>query len=338
MAICGYRNGVIWDASRSNWQNSSERPIAWSAWYPTEDAENGGQTCNQFFDLRDVVLDAPMTGQRKLPVVLLSHGTGGTAESLGWLARALACKGYVVLGANHHGNTGLEPYLAEGFLCWWERATDLSVMLSSLGENGFFADRLDMDRVSAVGFSLGGYTVMALAGAQTRLEEFESWLRTNGIAEGGPKEFPDAADSIPILMESSEAFRRSWAEHGHDRSDNRLKSVIAIAPAPAIRAFTPQSVAKLQLPIIIITGGADSEAPSVHCADWLLSQNNRFQRHDLGKQVGHYTFLGFPSDKSLIGKADIFSDHESVDRNKVHEMASEIVIRSFMAVESKGDT
>lgn len=336
MAICGYRTGVITDPSRPNWQGNSDRPIAWSAWYPTEVAERGERLAGHYFEPGDVALDAALAAEKTFPVVLLSHGTGGTAESLGWLARALALEGYVVLGANHHGNTGLEPYLAAGFLCWWERATDLSVLLTSLGQTGFFANRLDFDLVSAVGFSLGGYTVMALAGAQTSLEEFEGWRSANGIPEGGPKEFPDAADSIPTLMETSDAFRRSWAEHGHDRSDKRIRSVVAIAPAPPIRSFTPQSVAELELPVVILIGEADNEAPSEHCADWLVSQNARFKRHDLGKQVGHYTFLDYPSDKSLIGKADIFSDHDSVDRIHVHEKAAEIVIQNLTTSESKG--
>ena len=337
MAICGYRTGVIQDASRSNWQNNSERPIAWSAWYPTEDVEKGERPSGQFFEPGNVIWDAALAAREKSPVVLLSHGTGGTTESLGWLARTLACEGYVVLGANHHGNTGLEPYFAEGFLCWWERATDLSVLLSTIGMRGFFANRLDFDRVAAVGFSLGGYTVMALSGAQTSLDEFDVWRRANEITEGGPKEFPDAADSIPTLMETSDAFRVSWARHGDDYSDVRIKSVVGIAPATRIRSFVSQSIAELELPVVILTGGADDEAPSEHCADWLALQNDRFQRHDLGRYVGHYTFLDFPSDKSLIGKVDIFSDHESVDRSKVHEQTAKIVIQSLRRAISKGD-
>lgn len=331
MAMCGYRAGVIRDSSRSNWQNTAERPIAWSAWYPTDDSDCVERPSGQFFELGDVIRDATLATKEKLPVVLLSHGTGGTAESIGWLARTLACKGYVVLGPNHHGNTGLEPYLAEGFLCWWERATDLSMLLTSSGSLGFFANRLDFDQVSAVGFSLGGYTVMALAGAKTSLGEFDAWRGDNNITDGGPKEFPDAADSIPALMETSKAFHQSWTRHGDDFTDNRIKSVVAIAPAPPVRAFTPQSISQLQLPVTILTGGDDREAPSKHCADWLMEQNKRFDRHDLGRCVGHYTFLEYPSDKSLVGKVDIFSDHGTVDRLKVHKKAAETVCRAFVS-------
>lgn len=329
MAMCGYRTGLITDASRPNWQNDAERPIAWSAWYPTEDAACVDRPSGQFFELGEVIWNAALTTKKKMPVVLLSHGTGGTAESLGWLARALACEGYVVLGVNHHGNTGLEPYLAEGFLCWWERATDLSVLLSSLATTGFFANRLDLDQTSAVGFSLGGYAVMALSGAQTSLDEFDAWRSANNITKGGPKEFPDAADSISTLLETSDAFRQSWARHGDDFTDSRIKSVVAIAPAPTVRSFVPQSISQLKLPVTILSGGADHEASSEHCTDWLVAQNTGIQHHDLGRYVGHYTFLEFPSDKSLIGTVDIFSDHEKVDRSKVHKKATKIVLQGL---------
>ncbi|WP_371932450.1 hypothetical protein [Pararhizobium sp. IMCC21322] len=144
--MCGYRTGVIWDPTRPNWQNNGERPIAWSAWYPTDDIGSVQIPSGHFFELGDVIQNAALTSQKRLPVVLLSHGTGGTAESVSWLAWALACEGYVVTGANHHGNTGLEPYLAEGFLCWWERAPDLSMLLTSLGATGFFADQLETSK------------------------------------------------------------------------------------------------------------------------------------------------------------------------------------------------
>lgn len=329
METCGYRTGMINDASRPNWGNTADRPIAWSAWYPSTGARDTDQPIGQLFDLGNVIRNAPLIATKKLPVVLLSHGTGGTAESMGWLARSLACKDHVVIGANHHGNTGIEPYLAEGFLCWWERALDLSVLLTAISTTEVFADKLDLDRVSAIGFSLGGHTAMALSGALTCLDEFDAWHSANNISTGGPKEFVDAADHIPSLIKTSETFRRSWARHGDDVTDDRVKSIVAIAPAPPVRGFTSNSIARLQLPVTIITGGADQEAPAEHCADWLVQRNSEFKRRDLGRNVGHYTFLEFPSDKSLVGKVDIFTDHETINRNDIHQQVVEIVQRAL---------
>lgn len=328
MAICGYRTGVLVDATRPNWQDNGPRPVAWSAWYPTEDAGDFVHPSGQFFDLGDVIWNAALPAKVKLPVVMLSHGTGGTAESLGWLARALAGQGYVVIGANHHGNTGVEDHHAAGFLCWWERATDLSVLLTSLGVSGFFAGQLDFDRVSAVGFSLGGHSVLALAGAQTSMVEFEAWHSANAITTRGPKEFPDVADQIPVLAETSDAFQQSWARQGDDFTDSRIASVVAIAPAPPVRAFIPQSVARIKRPVTLLTGGADIEAPTAQCADWLMAQNAGFEHYDLGEHVGHYTFLEIPADRNLVGRVDIFSDHADVERATVHETAANSVMNA----------
>ncbi|MEM8838379.1 MAG: alpha/beta fold hydrolase [Pseudomonadota bacterium] len=329
MALCGYRTGLITDPARSNWQQDGARPIAWSAWYPADEPLSIEPPPESFFALGDVALNAPVKETGRLPVVLLSHGTGGTAESLGWLARFLANEGYVVLAANHHGNTGLEPYRAEGFLCWWERAADLSLLLSALDEDSIFKGRLDRDDVSAVGFSLGGYTVLALAGARTFMETFQAWQKGCGIEETGPKEFPDVGNNVPELLKTSDAFRQSWERQSDDYRDQRVRAVVAIAAAPPVRAFSRKSVAEIACPVTLLTGGADQEAPTLHCADWLTAQNSAFKHYDLGDHVGHYTFLEFPSDRSLIGREEIFTDHKSVQRRDIHQRAADLVLRGI---------
>ncbi|MBF9052236.1 dienelactone hydrolase [Roseobacter sp. HKCCD9010] len=329
MSTCGYRTGVVQDKSRSNWQNSGARLIAWTAWYPAQRIASAKPPEPGFFVSGDVALDAPLAGLSMLPIVLMSHGTGGTAESLGWLARYLAGAGYVVLAANHHGNTGLEPYTAEGFVCWWERASDLSFLLSYISQDSFFGDRLDLDQTFAVGFSLGGYTVLKMAGAQSSMDEFQRWRTENGIVDVGPREFPNAGANVSNLISSSAAFRASWARSSDDFTDKRVKSIAAIAPAPTVRAFTRSSVSEIAMPVLLITGGNDAEAPSEHCADWLMAQNVSFDRVDLGREVGHYTFLDFPSDRILIGKDPLFTDHEGVYRAEVHNQSAASIHAHF---------
>ena len=144
----GLRRDRLDDATRSNWDGNGPRPLAWVAWYPASDEATERKLPidpTSWFTIGLVAQDAPINSvHRRYPVVLLSHGTGGTASHLEWLARDLAQRGFVVIGVDHHGNTGTEPYRAEGFLCWWERARDLTVMLDRIDAMGEFAGRIDM--------------------------------------------------------------------------------------------------------------------------------------------------------------------------------------------------
>ena len=176
MESVGYRTGSIADATRRDWDHRGPRPIRWSAWYPCA-AGSAAAPVPGLFALGAVASDArlPATPDR-FHVIVLSHGTGGSPESLGWLAGALARAGHVVIGAHHHGNTAAEPYRSEAFLCWWERAADLSALLDGLSTTGPFAGRLETRRAGARGFSLGCHSVLSLLGARSDMALFEAWM------------------------------------------------------------------------------------------------------------------------------------------------------------------
>ena len=172
----GYAEGRLHDDNRSDWDDVSPRPVAWSCWYPvTEEAADAVRRCGDEdagspFVRAETARDAALSDAfAEWPLVLLSHGTGGSAGSLSWLADRLVRCGHVCIGVNHHGNTATEPYRAEGFLCWWERALDLSFVLDRLDEIPRLKGRVDRGRVGVVGFSLGGHTALALAGAVTSM-------------------------------------------------------------------------------------------------------------------------------------------------------------------------
>ncbi len=325
----GYKTGLIEDETRSHWTDDAPRPIKWSAWYPADGP--GRSLASTYFDLGPVTGNAKFSSDGPFPVVLMSHGTGGAPEGQGWLAARLAEAGYVALAPHHHGNTGSEPYLAQGFMAWWERATDMSVLLTTLSETRPFAGRLDMEHVHATGFSLGGYTVLALAGARTSIDLLLDWAIEAGIDMRGPREFPDAADEIPRLLEVSDTFRDSWERQGADFTDPRIRSVVAMAPAPPVRGFIPATVTAIQTPVTLITGEADTEAPSVHYADWLEALNPNFSRFSLGDKVGHYCFLGQPANPSAASNTAIFADAAGVDRDLVHDETARLVLAALDA-------
>lgn len=329
----GFLRGLLYDQNRPNWEGDGFRPLRWSAWYPAaEDAVEETVLLppeRPLFIMGTVAPDAELTKQGELlPVILLSHGTGGTAVSLGWLAQALAAAGCVVIGVNHHGNTASEPYKAEGFLCWWERSPDLSVALDKLSREGPFAGRLDLERVACAGFSLGGYTALSLAGAITDMEQFRTWAGATPF-RNGPREFPDLGECVEPLLRQSAVFQAAWERQAASFADPRIGAVAALAPAPPIRAFTQRSLAVLGPPVTILAGGADREAPADLCAEWLHHHLPGSCLHRLGRDVGHYTLLPEATEEGRRLAPELSVDAPGVGRSAVHRHSAAIVLAAF---------
>jgi predicted dienelactone hydrolase len=120
------------------------------------------------------------------PVILFSHGFAGCATQSVFLTEALAQAGYFVLAPNHRdagcgpGQQGQlfaklstmrseQPFHRPA--SWTEatyrdRGADLEAILDTiLKDNLFQGAQIDSNRIGLAGHSLGGYTVLALAGA-----------------------------------------------------------------------------------------------------------------------------------------------------------------------------
>jgi len=333
----GIITGVLLDKTRNNWAGDGPRPIAWVAWYPADNDAHGEKLsikstakAEPFIITGGYTNAAINSTQKSWPVVLLSHGTGGSALGMDWLGSRLATAGFIAISVSHHGNTVLEPYAPEGFLCWWERASDLTLTLDALTHEGPLAQAIDTTCVFAAGFSLGAYTVLAMAGALTDMQLFEDWLEQSPRkGPHGPKEFPDLSEHIPNLIATSAEFRASQARQHQNYSDHRIKAIVALAPPPPVRALTPQSLTTIEVPVRIIVGQADKEAPHHTCAQWL----DRLLPHShltlLGENVGHYVFL---NEATLFGetvKPDICIDARGVDRSAIHHQTTLATVKFF---------
>jgi len=331
----GFRTGLLLDEARSNWAGEGPRPLRWAAWYPAErDSATMEITIppgRALYSLGLLAPKAPLSaGTDRYPVVLISHGTGGSASGLGWLASSLAEQGYVVLGVDHHGNTGVEAYRPEGFLCWWERARDLTVLLDRLSEDGAFAGRLDLTDVSAAGFSLGGYTALAMAGAITETDRMLAFVKEHPFSDG-PQEMRNLAAQIEPLLSSSAVFRASWESQSHSYRNERIRAVVAIAPAPPVRSFTEESLRDVRLPITLLCGEADTEAPYDLCSVWLDEHLPNSSLTSLGTDVGHYTLLPVGTETAMRANSQYWADAPGVVRAAVHAKAAELTLAALRA-------
>ena len=122
-------------------------------------------------------VSAPATGTG-LPVILLSHGHGGSnnLSSLNGyapVANLWAAAGFVVIQPTHLSSRTLSARLADAPgapFFWRSRAEDMSRILDRLGEieNTVpqLAGRVDHDEIAVAGHSLGGHTASLLLGAR----------------------------------------------------------------------------------------------------------------------------------------------------------------------------
>ena len=104
----------------------------------------------------------PTLGKR--PIVLLSHGMGGTYLSLNWLASGLAEKGAIVISVNHP-NGWFKDRQVDKMFNHWTRVQDLQAALDDVLADPAMKDIVDKDRIYAAGFSFGGWTALSIGGA-----------------------------------------------------------------------------------------------------------------------------------------------------------------------------
>jgi predicted dienelactone hydrolase len=309
------------DASRRSWSTSGPRPLETLLWYPAKKGTKVNSHTVAIFRTGAYAVDAAFPeGDRKYPLILLSHGTGGSAFSLAWLAEALAREGYIVAALNHHGNTGAEPkYLLQGFILWWERPQDIRAVLDRLLEDETLRDRIDRKRIGVAGFSLGGYTALSAVGARLAIGKWgndpASWER--GTLGRLPPEASFSMVDAKRMIGSDDSFIQSIRRADDSYLDDRIKAAFVIAP-PLGPLLNADSLSKIGVPVKIIVGSRDDQAVpeenAIPIADHIPGAEL-----EIVEGAGHYVFLCEGSFMGMLADRTHLVDPSGVDRAKIHE-------------------
>lgn len=224
------------------------------------------------------------------PLVLLSHGTGGAAEQMAWLAEPLAEAGFLVASVDHHGNNYRDGYTALGFACWWDRPLDLVLALDHIT-----ADE-QVGRVGVAGFSLGGYTAAALVGARLARKPVEALLRGD-LPLPPPPEYPTLVEELWALPDEVTA---PWPDAlVADHTDQRVSCAFLIAPALG-EIIDTDSLRRVRRPVAVRWGDADDVTPPADNARRYATLVPGADGRSLGADVGHFTFLGLAEPDSPL--------------------------------------
>lgn len=204
-----------------------------------------------------VATDAPMEGER-LPLVVISHGTGGSPWTYRGMAAYLARAGFVVALPEHPGNSRSDNSLAGTAANLENRPRHVRLVIDAILEDAQLGKRLSPDGVGVIGHSMGGYTALALAG---------------GRPSCFPNESPDGqARAVPVVR------------------DPRVRALVLLAPAsPWFMA--EGALAEVDLPILMRTAELDEHTPAMH-AEIILRGVPHPERinHRVVPNAGHFSF------------------------------------------------
>ena len=277
-------------------RNADHRPtLRVTVWYPAaEGAEEKsldiGPPGQAMFSVGEAAPGAAFLDDRRRPVILFSHGYGGTARMMGWFTTVLAEQGYIVIAVDHPGNNDAERQTVAGASLFWDRPGDLEAALERVKADPVIGPHLDLRRLGVAGFATGGFTALAAAGARVDLKRFQEFCAAHpdeGLCKPQP-EFPVTREQALAALASPELAPET-ARAGDDHSIRGVRAAFLIAPA-LVPALDPASLQALNIPVGIVLGEADPVAPPHSNGGVAARVIPRAQLQAL-PGVGHYDFL-----------------------------------------------
>jgi predicted dienelactone hydrolase len=193
------------------------------------------------------------------PLVLISHGSGGSPATHRELACHLARRGFVVGVPEHPFNSRTDNSRAESVELLADRPHHLRLVADWFAQS-HLAPHVDTDRYAIVGHSIGGYTALAAAG---------------GAPSCLPHEVPERR-ARPIQV----------------TPDARVRAVVLLAPAtPWFRL--PGALSAVRVPILAVASYHDQQAPYFYMCQLVLDGVPDPSQVDyrLVERAGHYSFL-----------------------------------------------
>lgn len=247
LGACNASNQVVGISYLSVPATNNSPEFTAQVWYPAI-----GGTEQKFGESRIrpgyfAALDAAPIEPDQAPLIVLTHGSGGSADSMAWLAKAFVERGSVVVAADHPASSGGDPERAS-LLEVWTQPEDIHRLLDYF-LNSSWGKLIDGTKIAVIGFSLGGASSISLAGGQLQLERFPEFCASND--DGACRAFAHHFEKF-----DDEFYTRANGEF----YESRIQAAIAIAPG-FTESLTLESVQSLPTPLLIISGGKDQQLP-----------------------------------------------------------------------------
>ncbi|WP_053130136.1 alpha/beta fold hydrolase [Pseudomonas sp. MIACH] len=309
----------------------NNRPLELAVWYPAAAIAKPELIADNaaFIGALGVPDAPPAAGEH--PLVVISHGYGGNWDKQVWLASALAHQGYIVAAVNHPGTTAQDrdPQAAAQL---WQRPADLSRAIDAVLAQPKPFGAVANHQIAAVGHSLGGWTVLEIAGARFDPELFSRDCSAH----------PKLGGCIGYQEMNPAGTPEGKARLAADLSDKRVTAIVSLDLGLS-RGFTDASLTALPVPALVIAGGVPSEDmdPQLESANMVKRLPPATTKYVEIADANHFSFISIckPGGMALIeesspGDGRVCRDGEGARpraaiQQQVVGLISEFLRRSF---------
>jgi predicted dienelactone hydrolase len=254
------------------------------------------------------VKDCSIAGD-KLPLIVISHGSGGSFVGHHDTAETLADAGFVVAAINHPGNTGSDTSRSMDLSEFIERPTDIKRLVDFMLGASPASVKIDPARIGLFGFSRGGYTGLVVVGADV------DWDNVTRRCEGATVHICDQ------VRNKEYPARLTY--------DPRIKA--AVIANPLAIYFTPRSFASVKVPVQLWNtehGGDGVEPDDVAMVDKSLPAPHEYH---FVPNAGHFVFLAPCPAELVTRRPELCADPSGFDRVAFHRQFNAEALAFFRA-------
>lgn len=270
-------------------------------------------------------LGAPVIAGAK-PLVLISHGHGGSDLGHHDLAVYLASHGFIVATLEHpkdnfHDMSGPSTAAVLG-----GRPIQVKAMISMLLNDPHWKALIDPNRIGVAGFSAGGYTALMAVGAVPRFDRFIAFCDQH--PDNNEQHCPQInrmqanGTAKPTLAALQQGIRR-WG----NTDDPRIKAAFVMAPFGMF--FDKAGLASIDRPVFLYYGQDDPVMIPQYNVLHIEPLIGTLVGIRMIPKAGHYVFLSPCSARLAKNAPAICKDPPGVDRNAAHRQINADALAFF---------
>jgi predicted dienelactone hydrolase len=287
-------------------------PLEVGIWYPSQDPV----TSQRLGAFEQSVANGGAVAGRGLPLIVMSHGTGGSFEGHYDTALALAEAGFVVAAVTHTGDN-YQDRTQVGRL--ENRPRHIKILIDYMLVSWPHHDTIDPSRIGMFGFSAGGFTALVAIGGTPDMSTIAPYCAAH------PDEWTcRMIKDRNINLSSPSAGVSDWVH------DPRIAAAVIASPALGY-AFSAKSLSAVTVPIQLWRGDSDEILPQPNYAQTVYDRLAVKPEYHVVANAGHFAFLA-PCSPSLAAMVpEICHDPEGFDRSAFHREFNPAVVAFFKA-------